>query len=47
MVTKCSESGSNPSSCVLHLPLHLMPLEPLVDAILVVQLHKKLETVNY
>ena len=34
MVTKCSESGSNPSSCVLHLPLHLMPLEPLVDAIL-------------
>ena len=39
MVTKCSESGSNPSSCVLHLPLHLMPLEPLVDAILVVQLH--------
>ena len=35
----CSESGSNPSNRVLHLPLYLLPLEPLVDAILMVQLH--------
>ena len=30
----CSESGSNPSSRVLYLRLHLLPLEPLVGAIL-------------
>ena len=35
----CSESGSNPSSRVLYLRLHLLPLEPLVGAILVVQLY--------
>jgi hypothetical protein len=41
VVAMCSESGSNPSSRVLHLPLHLLPLEPLVDAILIVQLHPR------
>ena len=35
----CTESGSNPSSRVLYLRLHLLPLEPLVGAILVVQLY--------
>ena len=35
----CSESGSDPSSRVLYLRLHLLPLEPLVGAILVVQLY--------
>ena len=35
----CSESGSNPSSRVLYPRLHLLSLEPLVDAILMVQLH--------
>jgi hypothetical protein len=39
VVATCSESGSNPSSRVLYLRLHLLPLEPLVDAILVVQLY--------
>ena len=39
MVATCSESGSNPSSRVLYLRLHLLPLEPLVGAILVVQLY--------
>ena len=36
----CSESGSDPSSRVLYLRLHLLPLEPLVGAILVVQLYR-------
>ena len=38
MVATCSESesGSNPSSRVLYHLLHLLPLEPLVGAILVV-----------
>jgi hypothetical protein len=39
VVATCSESGSNPSSRVLYLRLHLLPLEPLVGAILVVQLY--------
>jgi len=39
VVATCSESRSNPSSRVLYLSLHLLPLEPLVDAILMVQLH--------
>ena len=39
MVATCSESGSDPSSRVLYLRLHLLPLEPLVGAILVVQLY--------
>jgi len=38
-VATCSESGSNPSSRVLYLRFHLLPLEPLVGAILVVQLY--------
>ena len=38
MVATCSEFGSDPSSRVLYLRLHLLPLEPLVGAILVVQL---------
>jgi hypothetical protein len=37
-VATCSESRSNPSSRVLYLQLHLLPLGPLVGAILVVQL---------
>jgi hypothetical protein len=39
VVATCTESGSNPSSRVLYLRLHLLPLDPLVGAILVVQLY--------
>jgi hypothetical protein len=34
-VQRVQKSRSNPSSRVLHLPLHLLPLEPLTDAIMV------------